>query len=101
MHREQRYWTVSYTHLDVYKRQNLDSMGISEEIYRELSQGARNPNRGEGGNTPTLEQYSRDLTALAEEGKLDPVVGREPVSYTHLSSWTNMIPLVLTVWLCV
>ena len=25
----------------------------------------------------TLEQYSRDLTALAGEGKLDPVVGRE------------------------
>ncbi len=25
----------------------------------------------------TLEQYSRDLTALAKEGKLDPVVGRE------------------------
>lgn len=27
--------------------------------------------------TPTLDQYSRDLTALASEGKLDPVVGRE------------------------
>ncbi|MCR5769232.1 MAG: ATP-dependent Clp protease ATP-binding subunit [Lachnospiraceae bacterium] len=27
--------------------------------------------------TPTLDQYSRDLTALAKEGKLDPVVGRE------------------------
>ena len=26
--------------------------------------------------TPTLDQYSRDLTALAREGKLDPVVGR-------------------------
>ena len=26
--------------------------------------------------TPTLDQYSRDLTALAKEGKLDPVVGR-------------------------
>ena len=25
----------------------------------------------------TLEQYSRDLTALAREGKLDPVIGRE------------------------
>lgn len=25
----------------------------------------------------TLEQYSRDLTALAKEGKLDPVVGRD------------------------
>ncbi len=31
----------------------------------------------QGGGTQTLEQYSRDLTALAEEGKLDPVVGRE------------------------
>ncbi|MBO4415176.1 MAG: ATP-dependent Clp protease ATP-binding subunit [Lachnospiraceae bacterium] len=26
--------------------------------------------------TPTLDQYSRDLTALAKDGKLDPVVGR-------------------------
>jgi len=28
-------------------------------------------------NTPTLNNYSRDLTALAREGKLDPVIGRE------------------------
>lgn len=27
--------------------------------------------------TPTLTQYSRDLTKLAAEGKLDPVIGRE------------------------
>jgi len=27
--------------------------------------------------TSTLSQYSRDLTALAREGKLDPVIGRE------------------------
>ena len=27
--------------------------------------------------TPVLDNYGRDLTALAEEGKLDPVVGRE------------------------
>ena len=26
--------------------------------------------------TPTLDQYSRDLTQLAREGKLDPVIGR-------------------------
>lgn len=26
--------------------------------------------------TPTLDQYSRDLTKLAQEGKLDPVIGR-------------------------
>ncbi|SHO50606.1 ATP-dependent Clp protease ATP-binding subunit [Anaerocolumna xylanovorans] len=28
-------------------------------------------------NTPTLDQYSRDLTEYAREGKLDPVIGRE------------------------
>ncbi len=28
-------------------------------------------------NTPTLDQYSRDLTEYAKEGKLDPVIGRE------------------------
>ncbi len=28
-------------------------------------------------NTATLDQYSRDLTKLAMEGKLDPVIGRE------------------------
>jgi len=30
-----------------------------------------------GGITQTLNQYSRDLTNLAKEGKLDPVIGRE------------------------
>src|SRR5215469_8903933 len=29
------------------------------------------------GGTPTLSAYSRDLTALARDGKLDPVIGRE------------------------
>ncbi|HIW81353.1 MAG TPA: ATP-dependent Clp protease ATP-binding subunit [Candidatus Acetatifactor stercoripullorum] len=29
------------------------------------------------GKPSTLEQYSRDLTAMAREGKLDPVIGRE------------------------
>ncbi len=29
------------------------------------------------GRTPTLEQFGRDLTALARDGRLDPVVGRQ------------------------
>ncbi len=34
--------------------------------------------RGKGSAaTPTLDHYSRDLTALAREGRLDPVIGRE------------------------
>ena len=32
---------------------------------------------GSRGATPVLDQYSRDLTAMAAEGKLDPVIGRQ------------------------
>lgn len=33
--------------------------------------------RRERGNTPYLDNFSRDLTALARAGKLDPVIGRD------------------------
>lgn len=33
--------------------------------------------RKERGNTPYLDNFSRDLTALARTGKLDPVIGRD------------------------
>ncbi|MDO4727644.1 MAG: ATP-dependent Clp protease ATP-binding subunit [Bacteroidota bacterium] len=37
-----------------------------------------NPNRSnKKSRTPVLDNFGRDLTLLAEEGKLDPVVGRE------------------------
>lgn len=43
--------------------------------------GFNNPNPGNKANkkskTPVLDNFGRDLTELAEEGKLDPVVGRE------------------------
>lgn len=29
------------------------------------------------GSTPVLDNFSRDLNKLAEQGKLDPVIGRE------------------------
>ena len=37
----------------------------------------RTPERKEASNTPNLDAYSRDLTAMAAEGKLDPVIGRD------------------------
>ncbi len=40
----------------------------------ELAQGR---SRREERATPMLDEYSRDLTVLASEGKLDPVIGRE------------------------
>ncbi|NLP43574.1 MAG: ATP-dependent Clp protease ATP-binding subunit [Peptococcaceae bacterium] len=42
--------------------------------------GAGSGNAPKGGpamNTPTLNEFGRDLTVMAAEGKLDPVVGRE------------------------
>lgn len=34
------------------------------------------PSPRAGGRTPTLDQFGRDLTRLAKEGRLDPVIGR-------------------------
>jgi len=33
--------------------------------------------KSSSGTTPALDNFSRDLIKLAEEGKLDPVVGRD------------------------
>ena len=51
----------------------LIAMGQDGNLYKEDL--GRKP-QGKG-KTSTLNQYSRDLTALAREGKLDPVIGRE------------------------
>lgn len=53
----------------------IAAMGKEGVTYREEN-SARRRKRG-GGETTTLEQYARDLTQMAREGKLDPVVGRE------------------------
>ncbi len=42
----------------------------------EYSAGKNNKGKAKS-QTPTLDQYSRDLTEYAREGKLDPVIGRE------------------------
>ena len=53
----------------------LSAMGEDGAAGREdLAQGR--PLKS-GKATPTLDEYSRDLTNLAREGKLDPVIGRE------------------------
>ncbi|MCI8616223.1 MAG: ATP-dependent Clp protease ATP-binding subunit [Lachnospiraceae bacterium] len=52
----------------------LIAMGQDAGLYKEdlgKKQGRKN------NKTSTLEQYSRDLTALAADGMLDPVIGRE------------------------
>lgn len=55
----------------------LSAMGREGEGLTEELQPAKAGKNQNTAATPTLDQYSRDLTQLAEEGKLDPVVGRE------------------------
>lgn len=62
--------------------QTLKKYGITETKARQaiLSLvGAKGKKKGpvaEKSKTPTLDEYSRDLTELAHAGKLDPVIGR-------------------------
>lgn len=55
----------------------LTAMGYDNETINEEVQAAKAMKKGKGSATPMLDQYSRDLTQMAFEGKLDPVVGRE------------------------
>jgi len=55
--------------IDCLLAAGLDQNSAKAELQGKTSQNAR--------QTGTLEQYSTDLTQMAEEGKLDPVIGRE------------------------
>ncbi|MDD5701938.1 MAG: AAA family ATPase [Dehalococcoidales bacterium] len=59
----------------------LRSAGVDQEkVYRALQNirgGHRVTDARAESKYRSLEKYSRDLTALAREGKLDPVIGRE------------------------
>ena len=63
---------LSKLHVEV-----LIAMGEDPNQYKEELQGAKSGKRGNMEITPTLDQYSRDLTRMAAEGDLDPVIGRE------------------------
>jgi len=66
--------------------QVLNSLGVDQEKVRQIIlqmlggvpvQNQTQAGKGKATNTPVLDRFGRDLTALAREDKLDPVVGRE------------------------
>ena len=64
----------SFEHPDIYSQAPSES----EENFEE-EESARYP-RGKGASksrTPVLDNFGRDITKLAEEDKLDPIIGRE------------------------
>jgi len=54
----------------------LIAMGEDAGKYKDDFRNGR-PTSTVGESTPTLDQYSRDMTVMAREGKLDPVIGRD------------------------
>ena len=59
----------------------LDARGVHEEVVLKALAAVRGSQRitdpEPEGKFQALEKYARDLTALARQGKLDPVIGRE------------------------
>ena len=70
---------VAYTILSTCK---IDMQEIKEELEKYISGNDFRENKKilnkekKQNKTPMLDQYSRDLTQIAREGKLDPVIGR-------------------------
>ena len=63
--------------VNIRKLQNEVLAAMGEEVANPRDNGnARSRNEVATG-TPTLDQYSRDLTEMARQGVMDPVVGRE------------------------
>lgn len=62
---------------------NADPQKIYNEILKLVNEDGENKEKqgtkdsGSYNQTPTLNQYGTDLTKLAREGKLDPVIGRK------------------------
>ena len=63
-------------HIQISKLYNdlLAAMGEDSARHKDDMEAAARTGKSK---TPTLDKYSRDLTQLAREGSLDPVIGRE------------------------
>ena len=64
---------VPKIYADLYGAMGEEHPGAADSFRQNGSGGEDNATE-----TPTLDQYSRDLTELARAGKLDPVIGRAP-----------------------
>ena len=61
---------------DVLRRYGLTPQAIRQQVAKVVGRGAQDGRVETPSNTPNLDKYARDLTQLAREGKLDPVIGR-------------------------
>ena len=66
----------------------LRDLGVDDQkiflAIREIRGGQKATDQGAESKYRALEKYSKDLTAMAREGKLDPVIGRDEVIFRVL-----------------
>ena len=61
---------------DLLRKYGLTPEGVRQKIVKVVGKGAQEGHIQNQSATPNLDKYSRDLTKMAKEGKLDPVIGR-------------------------
>jgi ATP-dependent Clp protease ATP-binding subunit ClpC len=68
------------TAMRVLRALSVDIEQMRQHVIRAMGGGAAAPNAAQKGRsaTPVLDAFGRDLTRMAQEDKLDPVIGRQP-----------------------
>ncbi|MDB5165834.1 MAG: ATPase with chaperone, ATP-binding subunit [Candidatus Saccharibacteria bacterium] len=61
---------------DILRKYGLTPESLRQKIVKVVGQGAEEGRVESQSTTPQLDKYSRDLSHLARQGKLDPVIGR-------------------------
>ncbi len=67
---------------EILSHLGVQPQDLLSDLTAALGNGAKHSNGGkneakEKSDTPTLSQFGRDLTALANQGRIDPVIGRQ------------------------
>lgn len=62
--------------LNKARQQVLQLLGNNESTGGQNRRGGASGGQATNANTPTLDSLARDLTAIAKEGNIDPVIGR-------------------------
>ncbi|MBN3810090.1 AAA family ATPase [Paraburkholderia sp. Ac-20347] len=58
------------------KKYGVTPEALRQKVVKVVGKGAEDGRVDAPTNTPTLDKFGRDLTAMARQGKLDPVLGR-------------------------
>ena len=61
---------------NLLRRYGLTPQALRQQVSKVVGKGAEDGRAEAPTNTPELDKYSRDLTKMARDGKLDPVIGR-------------------------